>query len=364
MKPIKNKKAQISLEFLIVTTLVLLLLVIMGIVIYQKYAEWAALKLHVTGRNIANNLADGINQIIIVGEGYSQHVNLRTRYAGDEFNLTFKKNDPLIFVERPEMTWYAPTLTTEIYCCLSSCERFENETHMYMNSSANIKITYYQDTIYVGGLCDPVASWDLEEGVGSTAEDNSGNGNDGTIYGAQWIAGNYGHALAFSGMNNYVDCGSDPTLNPAQSLWTQELWFNTTNPAEQVMLSKRDGTDDFIELSMNSTEVRLQYDAGGGAVTVKAPGAYAEGNWHHVVGLRTGVKTAAIYLDGVPFESSASAGSPVSIDTQAAKQYIGRKETGSYYAGLIGEVRIYNRPLSKDEIAEHYRSGLIKYSAT
>jgi len=34
-----------------------------------------------------------------------------------------------------------------------------------------------------------VAEWHFDEGAGSVLKDSSGNGNDGTIYGATWVDG-------------------------------------------------------------------------------------------------------------------------------------------------------------------------------
>ena len=147
-----GRKAQISLEFLIVTALVLLVFIVMGIVLYQKYADWSALSLHVTGRNIANNLAESVNQVTTVGEGYSQYLELHTRFPGDEFNITFMREDPVVFVER-EMNWHAPLLTTEVYCCLDICRESSDRVVMTLNSSLKTKVINYQNKIYVGRTC-------------------------------------------------------------------------------------------------------------------------------------------------------------------------------------------------------------------
>ncbi len=36
------------------------------------------------------------------------------------------------------------------------------------------------------------------------AKDSSGNGNDGTVYGATFVDGKFGKALSFDGMDDYV----------------------------------------------------------------------------------------------------------------------------------------------------------------
>ena len=94
-----NNKAQVSLEYLIVTSLVLLFLVVMGVIIYEKYTEWADLRTHLTGRSAANTMAESINQVVTEGDGYWQTLSIRSRYPGDEFNITFKRNEPTVFID-------------------------------------------------------------------------------------------------------------------------------------------------------------------------------------------------------------------------------------------------------------------------
>jgi len=154
MKSNKNK-AQVSLEFIVILAIVILVFAVMGFVIYMKYVELSDLRLHMTGRRIANTLADNINQISIVGEGYSQFFTLYTRYPGDEFNITFYRKEPTVFVENieKEMTWYAPLLTTGVYCCLDICEMDENRTMIHLNSTLTTEVINYNNTVYIGEIC-------------------------------------------------------------------------------------------------------------------------------------------------------------------------------------------------------------------
>jgi len=76
--------------------------------------------------------------------------------------------------------------------------------------------------------------WKLDEGTGSTANDSSGNNNDGTITGASWVqgtwddsgnrnlgtvhgasltTGKFGKCYSFDGTDDYIDCGSGNSLD-------------------------------------------------------------------------------------------------------------------------------------------------------
>lgn len=52
-----------------------------------------------------------------------------------------------------------------------------------------------------------VARWDFDEGADDVAMDLTGHGNDGRLHGPQWVQRRPGCALAFDGVDDYVDCG-------------------------------------------------------------------------------------------------------------------------------------------------------------
>ena len=68
-----------------------------------------------------------------------------------------------------------------------------------------------------------VAHYDFSEGVGTVLHDRSGNGNDGTIVGAQWITRRSGYCLEFDGIDDYVDCGHGASLDLTGAV-TLEAW--------------------------------------------------------------------------------------------------------------------------------------------
>ncbi|OYT63833.1 hypothetical protein B6U67_01825, partial [Methanosarcinales archaeon ex4484_138] len=65
------------------------------------------------------------------------------------------------------------------------------------------------------------ARFDLSGIAGGVAHDSSGNGNDGTIYGAKWV----GDGLYFDGTDDYVNCGSDSSLDITEAI-TVMAWIH------------------------------------------------------------------------------------------------------------------------------------------
>jgi len=65
--------------------------------------------------------------------------------------------------------------------------------------------------------------YDFLEGGGSKLFDQSGQGNDGTIYGAKWTAGRFADALKFDATDDYVDCGTNIAFESNDS-WSIVAW--------------------------------------------------------------------------------------------------------------------------------------------
>ncbi|MHC4062015.1 MAG: protein kinase domain-containing protein, partial [Planctomycetota bacterium] len=79
-----------------------------------------------------------------------------------------------------------------------------------------------------------IAHWKFDEGGGYTAYDSVGN-NHGTIHGAKWVTGEFGTALSFNGVDDYVDT-TDFTLPESFSI---SLWINTSsNRDDQCFIAK------------------------------------------------------------------------------------------------------------------------------
>jgi hypothetical protein len=214
-------------------------------------------------------------------------------------------------------------------------------------------------------LCPPYAKdanlkafWAMDDGSGGTATDKTGV-NDGTIVGASWDAtGKFGYCLSFNGTTNYVNCGTNASLditgNVTYSAW---LYIPSPLPSISTLMTKGDS-------SASPAHQYLFYstDAGAyeqfiglpntGTLTGSTPmGADA---WHHVAYTALGT-AATIYYDGVS-DGTKTQVAPSSVSTAFL---IGRHSatTGRYFKGKIENVRIYNRALSGSEITTLYNSG-------
>ncbi len=69
-----------------------------------------------------------------------------------------------------------------------------------------------------------VGLWLFDEGKGGVVKDSSGKGNDGEIFGAEWVAGQFGSALEFDGTDDYVNAGNDSSFDITDAM-TLAAWY-------------------------------------------------------------------------------------------------------------------------------------------
>jgi len=220
--------------------------------------------------------------------------------------------------------------------------------------------------LFSNASAELIARWMFDEGSGDIAYDISGNGNDGTINGAQSVPGVGGSALEFDGVDDYVET---PILDvPVDG--TVEAWVNTAiSDVRQAVFS-----------SHNNEEFRLQlhYRPGTGGPTPGFLGlnvlygslaAYTDigsemydGSWHHVAFVWEGASpTIRAYWDGQE-KPVTYAGQDVweGNYNRSAVHVIGREDLNNsnyFFVGKIDDVRMYDHALSGIEVQTDMNSA-------
>jgi hypothetical protein len=86
---------------------------------------------------------------------------------------------------------------------------------------------------------------------------------------------------------------------------------------------------------------------GGGVSWISGPSASPVGSWTHVALTYSGSQLV-LFVNGVQVASAAVSGA---IQASSSPLWIGGNQPyGEYFAGLIDDVRVYNRALSQTEI--------------
>lgn len=217
-----------------------------------------------------------------------------------------------------------------------------------------------------GGEKGLVAYWDFNEGKGSKVNDVSGNKNDGTIVGTpKWAKAIDGTGLDFNGEDQYVDCGAEPKLNLTDAV-TVEVWvyprvnvYGDRGAIGNILYADGyKGGFGLMEWSISNTDdhywyVLLANKEGKVLYTGNANNLITLDKWQFVV-FTYDNNTLKLYIDG-QLKSSVEGKGFLSMPAESNNLVVAKHPYSDlYFNGIIDEVKIYNRALTKDEIKEHY----------
>jgi hypothetical protein len=189
-----------------------------------------------------------------------------------------------------------------------------------------------------------LAHWKLDETEGEVAQDTS-EIYDGTLRGGpvwQPGEGRIDGALQFDGLDDYV---STPfVLYPSQP-FSVFAWVKDGDSG-QVILSQANGANWLLASPTGTLMTDLKLGKGNG---LTCESLIADGNWHHVGFIWDG-SHRILYVDNVEVAQDTQAG----LIGSFGGLHIGTNGTlapGSFWSGLIDDVRIYHRALGAEEIA-------------
>jgi hypothetical protein len=209
----------------------------------------------------------------------------------------------------------------------------DNKGAATTSATVNIAVT--------GAVSGLVGEWHADEGTGTTLIDSSGNGRNGTISGATWVAGRVGQALNFTGAGvaNLGDLDSPGSFTLMAWMQTRSLYSGTCGSL--VMKAFDYG----FEICGANLWARIA-SGGSWSAQLSLPMTSADLNtWKHVAMSYDGT-TLRLYVGGVLVGSAAGAHT-----TTNNPLLFGRWTPASeYWNGLIDEVRLYSRVLSQAEI--------------
>jgi len=189
-----------------------------------------------------------------------------------------------------------------------------------------------------------LAHWMLDETEGSVAYDSAGS-HDGILNGNpawQPTGGRINGALQLDGIDDYVSSGHY-ILDPARQAFSVFAWIKGGAP-RQVIISQVGYPSGANWLNADPSEGSLMTELMGAGRTARpliSKAVITDGQWHHIGFVRDG-SARMLYVDNVQ----------VATDTQDALKssggglYIGAGSAltpGSFWSGLIDDVRIYDR---------------------
>jgi len=202
-----------------------------------------------------------------------------------------------------------------------------------------LMMQYWQTEIPELGL---FAYWKLNETEGETAYERI-NHRNGTLQGGpiwQPTAGVLGGALQLDGINDYVI--TPFILNPNSGPFSVFAWVKCSAP-EQVIISQKNGANWLLTDSSGKLMTELK-GPGRGATILMSQVVITDDNWHRV-GLVWDGANRVLYVD----DAEVAKDTQTALTDSTGGLHIGAGkslEAGSFWSGLIDDVRIYNRAVT------------------
>ncbi len=217
-----------------------------------------------------------------------------------------------------------------------------------------IKGDVWNFTTWIGPEYDLAGWWKFDEGSGNTANDSSGNDNDGTVTGATWTSGLIDGALDFDGIDDYVDCGDNEDFDSPSTTnaLTISAWvYPETVSGRQGIISKWLANERayLLELYDDEVEFALGYNNGSSYKVLYASADLETGQWYHIAAVYDG-SYMTIYVDGAFVDETAWSTAPSSTSANVHIGDLQYTTARRYFNGTIDDVRIYNRALSDEEV--------------
>ena len=210
-------------------------------------------------------------------------------------------------------------------------------------------------------------SFDTDTIQGNIVKDQSTEGNDGIINGAaQTVPGKHGAAMEFDGTDDFVEVPlmGSITFSTGDSL-TVQVWIKTDDAPQlddAIVGNYRQPTDKFWDLAhlgdnpawRGRMSVNLQSGTNLQSgepifVAVGHQNSLNDNEWHVLAAVRDQTaKKLRFYVDG---ELIGEVDDTTEDINSGQSIWIG-EHRDRYYKGLIDEVKIWNRPLTAEELQQ------------
>jgi len=193
---------------------------------------------------------------------------------------------------------------------------------------------------------------------GSTRwNDLSGRNNSGSLFSAGYRAYN-GGAVTFNGtVASYATIANDGSLTFGQGDFTIECWFNTNGASQTTNASLIDigsvGGGTNWQLSFTTNNLVFFYS--GVASLNSSFNATGAAAWNQVVVRRTFDDRTRIYINGL-LDVSGTGGASTDFSQIGELKLSRNRGSNAAYNGSISVVRLYNRDITEQGIAQNYNA--------
>lgn len=202
-------------------------------------------------------------------------------------------------------------------------------------------------------LPDIAGWWKLDREAGGITTDSSRNGNDGVIIGASPVTGLIADGLSFDGINDWVNCGNDPSLNITTEDFTIECLLNPPGLQNNTWISRFAVADGYICTLTADGFVRARLTTSGVSLRFWAAAGYTAadfGQFRHFAWRKRGT-VGSILKDGVDITTFTNVLQP--MNPAVIDFGISPNGPWGWATGLMDNLIVYTRALDDTEILRH-----------
>jgi hypothetical protein len=208
-------------------------------------------------------------------------------------------------------------------------------------------------------------------GSGTTWNDLSGNGYNGTLTNGPTFNSGNGGSIVFDGTNDYVTGSGlssfDLSTNQNYSIctWINPTFADTSATSSAIFNYSGPGAS-FLRTYLRWEGTSLGFyldtaDSGGGSAWRFKP-TFAANTWNCLCFTHTSANTGLYYFNGISYAPTIAASNPKTGVTGFAAT-IGYGSVNSYYwRGNIATISIYDRVLSPQEILQNYNAQKSRFN--
>ncbi len=328
------KKAQLSLEFLLVFSFVLLVFLFLFALISSQRSTGLSQQTFSQLQLVAQNIATQINNALEAGT-YSSSVQIINRIGNIPFNITITGNGAVIAS--------AKVGTQVIQAVAYSMARSIISNPSFKQSNGAYLIPLANSTIYIASSNGQVC---IDYNCINTTNQASSISLQSQVV----------HAAEFNGQSSYISSSISSTTISAL---TACVWVNMATPPSGSVKS-------YEPFSINSGNGLFELYAtntlfwGGSSSAASNSINLLPGKWYLLCGTYNGAQLT-LYINGIAGTSASATGS-ITFNTieigDGANIVTNGNTFQTYFPGIIANAQLYNTSLSPSQIQALYNGGI------
>ncbi len=194
--------------------------------------------------------------------------------------------------------------------------------------------------------------WPLDDGSGTTASDDTGNGNTGNLPGGPvWVPGKFGTALEMDGQSHRIIVPAAPNLD-VESEMTFSMWLAPYSSSNDMGLAVKGYSANNWYAIAKSVGGALKPAFGspncsGANTLVEGNTSLPLGSWSHLLFTwKQETQQVQIYVNGV---LDVAGTIDCTLESNSSPLFFGEFE-GLNIWGMVDDIRLYDRTLNQKEV--------------